>query len=212
LTNQRIKAYKPIIIQEVLNDYGALIWIESPQIFTSNNIQPFLSRAKGSGVLTWPLAQPISQLTHPNMFKYFGCKIKDFYFVHMLDTSQLVLFNKRSIHEDLMLPWVKCALKEECIAPLGSKYFGCDFNRKPLFHYSGCHRYEMSAFSIITSLLFDFELNKYSIDFENDNDKIKTNNNSYTIMLRNLFFANQFELIKSKEKQLATTTSTKSPL
>ncbi len=58
---------------------------------------------------------------------------------------------------------MKCALKEECIAPRGSKFNGCDYTRRPTFLYSGCHRYEMSAFSIITSLLFNFEQNKYTM-------------------------------------------------
>ncbi len=58
---------------------------------------------------------------------------------------------------------VKCALKEECIAPRGSKFNGCDYTRRPTFLYSGCHRYEMSAFSIIASMLFDFDQKKYTM-------------------------------------------------
>ena len=167
LVNPKMKAYKPIILQEVLNENGALIWIETPNVFTSNKIEKYLAKAKSNGVLTWQLKQPVSQLTHPLMFKYFNSKADDFYFVHTLDTSQLILYNSQLVHESLMLPWVKCALKEECIAPPGSKYFGCDFDRKPLFHYSGCHRYEMSAFSIITSLLFKFDYDKYTVEYEN---------------------------------------------
>jgi hypothetical protein len=54
-------------------------------------------------------------------------------------------------------------LKEECIAPVGSKYNGCDYSRRPTFLYSGCHRYEMSAFSIITSQLFNFDHKQYTM-------------------------------------------------
>jgi hypothetical protein len=164
LVNPKMKAYKPILIQEVLNEYGAVVWIETPNVFTSNKLDTFLSHARSSGVLTWSLKQPVSQITHPSMFKYFDSQAQDFFFVHTLDTSQLVLYNTRLVHERLMLPWVKCALKEECIAPPGSKYYGCDFDRRPLFHYSGCHRYEMSAFSIITPLLFKFENERYTVE------------------------------------------------
>ena len=101
-------------------------------------------------------------MTHPSMFKYFRAKLSDFYFVHMLDTSQFILYNNKEIHTNLMLPWVKCALKEECISPPGSKFYGCDFTRRPAFLYSSCHRYEMSAFSIITALLFDYDQTKYT--------------------------------------------------
>jgi hypothetical protein len=174
LVNPKMKAYKPVIIQEVLNEYGAVIWIETPNVFTSNKLDVFLNHSKQNGVLTWSLKQPVSQITHPSMFKYFASKAEDFYFVHTLDTSQLILYNNKLVHEQLMLPWVKCALKEECIAPPGAKYYGCDFDRRPLFHYSGCHRYEMSAFSIITSLFFNFENEKYTIGGvgRNASDKI----------------------------------------
>ena len=63
---------------------------------------------------------------------------------------------------------MKCALKEECIAPPGSKYYGCDFNRRPAFLYSSCHRYEASAFSIITALLFQFDQTKYTMLYSTD--------------------------------------------
>lgn len=92
----------------------------------------------------------------------------------MLDTSQFIMYNNRRIHENLMLPWVKCALKENCIAPAGSKFNGCDFNRKPYFLYSGCHRYEKSAFSIIAALLYNFDHSKYTILIDENNQLINT--------------------------------------
>lgn len=66
-----------------------------------------------------------------------------------------------------MLPWVKCALKADCISPPGSKHHGCDFERRPTFLYSGCHRYEMSIFSILVSILYNFDSTKYSMTKNN---------------------------------------------
>jgi hypothetical protein len=162
LVDAKMKAYKPIIIQDVLNEFGSIIWIEPPNIFISNKVESFLNKSKVNGITAWPLIQPITQMTHPSMFKYFRTKQSDFYFVHMLDTSQFILYNNKDIHTNLMLPWVKCALKEDCISPPGSKYYGCDFSRRPAFLYSSCHRYEMSAFSIITALLFNYDQTKYT--------------------------------------------------
>jgi hypothetical protein len=149
-------------IKDVLNEYESLIWIEPPNIFTSNKIDNFLAKSKQNGLLAWPLSQPVTQMTHPSMFRYFQARPNDFYFVHTLDTTRFILFNNKKIHLSLMLPWVKCALKKDCIAPAGSKYNGCDFTRRPAFLYSGCHRYEMSSFSIITALLFQFDQTKYT--------------------------------------------------
>ena len=79
-----------------------------------------------------------------------------------------------------MLPWVKCALKASCIAPLGSKFYGCNYLRRPFFLYSGCHRYEQSAFSIIVSLFYKFDESKYTTVVNKDP---KSANSSYIYFL-----------------------------
>lgn len=107
-------------------------------------------------------------------------KQEDYFFVHMLDTSQFILFNNKKIHQFLMLPWVKCALKANCIAPPGSKYYGCNFDRRPLFKYSGCHRYEQSAFSIIVALFYQFDENKYTASI-NQNSKLANSSLMYLL-------------------------------
>lgn len=169
-------------------------------MFTSNKIDKYLTHARHtSGLLSWPLRHPITQLTHPTMFKYFDSPVSNFYFAHILDTSQLIIYNKREIHEHLMLPWVKCALREHCIAPPGSKYYGCDFTRRPIFHYSGCHRYEMSAFSIITAKLFEFQVNKYTAVVGERVDDGAFNNNT-VFRKEDKFFVNLVVLAKEKSE------------
>lgn len=89
-----------------MNEYGALIWIEAPNVFISNDVDKYLKKTKKTGVLAWPKFEPITQMTHPLMFKYFSTKPSNFYFIHMLDTSQFILYNNQKIHSHLMLPWV----------------------------------------------------------------------------------------------------------
>jgi hypothetical protein len=149
-------------MKEVLNEYEALIWIEPPNVFTSSKIEPLLNLSKQTGLLTWPLSRSITQLTHPSMFSYFKVLQSDFFFMHTIDTSKFIVYNNERVHTGIMLPWVKCALRRNCIAPKGAKYSGCDFTKRPRFLYSGCHRYEMSAFSIITALLFNYDQSKYT--------------------------------------------------
>ena len=147
-----------------MNEYGQLIWIQPPNVIISNKIKDYLNKSKTSGLVVWSSKEPITQMTHPSMFKYFTLKPQDFYFVHMLDTTKMFIVNNPSIHKNLMLPWVKCALKEDCISPPGAQLNGCDFARRPEFLYSGCHRYESSSFSIITALLFNFDSTQYTPD------------------------------------------------
>lgn len=144
-----------------------MIWIEPPNIIISDVIDEYINKSRENGLVLWPSREPITQMTHPSMFKYFTVKPHDFYFVHMLDTTKMFIVNKEDVHKEIMLPWVKCALKEDCISPPGAQLNGCDFNRKPEFLYSGCHRYESSSFSIITALLFNFDSLKYTADDSN---------------------------------------------
>ena len=99
-----------MIIIITSNDYN-LNRIEPPNVFISNKIEKFLNKSKQIGMLAWPNSEPVSQMTHPSMFKYFQTKPQDFYFVHILDTTQFIIYNNQKIHQNLMLPWVKCALK-----------------------------------------------------------------------------------------------------
>lgn len=111
-------------------------------------------------------------MTHPSMFKYLNVEASEFYFIHMLDTSKFIIYNTQAVHYRLMFNWIKCALNEECIAPPGSKFNGCYLDRRPQFLYSGCHRYEMSAFSILVARMFEMDEGSYTLGF-NFTDEIR---------------------------------------
>lgn len=80
---------------------------------------------------------------------------------HAVESSHLVIYNTEKIARDLMLPWVKCALLEECISPPGAQNTGCNYFRRPLYKYTGCHRYDMSALNIILGKVFKFDEELY---------------------------------------------------
>ena len=125
--------------------------------FNNSNLISVLTKVDDVGLAAWPIPPPTSALTHHSMFRYFKTTPENYYFHRMVEPGKLVLYNTELIHEGLMLPWVKCALDLECIAPRGSSRLGCNFNRKPRYLYAGCHRYDMSALNVILGLLFHFE-------------------------------------------------------
>lgn len=45
----------------------------------------------------------------------------------------------------------------------GAQSDGCRFNKKPLFRYSGCHAYDVSAFNIVLGLTWNYDQTKYSL-------------------------------------------------
>jgi hypothetical protein len=80
---------------------------------------------------------------------------------HMVGAGHLVVYNTRRVHEELMRPWVQCALTASCIFPRGAQSVGCNFKRKPKYKYSSCHRYDTSALNVILGKMFDFSEDLY---------------------------------------------------
>lgn len=73
-----------------------------------------------SGILAWPTKHAISSLTHPKMYEYFHVLKESFFFLPLVQTSHIVIRNTKEIRENIMLPWVQCALTRDCISPIGS--------------------------------------------------------------------------------------------
>ncbi|PRD27530.1 UNVERIFIED_CONTAM: hypothetical protein NCL1_35112 [Trichonephila clavipes] len=147
---------------EVLNQAGAVIMLDVQYIFTSGELHNIVSRAEKDGIVAWSINQPTSALTHPRMFDYFNTKQERFFFHRMVQPNHIVLYNIDIVHFKIMFHWVKCALVPNCIAPIGAQNSGCRFDKKPLYRYSGCHRYDMSALNVVLGLMFDFSSSHYS--------------------------------------------------
>ncbi|XP_014673108.1 PREDICTED: uncharacterized protein LOC106813482 [Priapulus caudatus] len=159
----KLHAYRPIIIQETLNEFGMVIYLDPSVRVTTPDIAPYLRRARASSVLAWklPSALPTSALTHEKMFTYFNTKRDSYYFHHMVEPRNLVAYNTEAVHQHVMLPWLQCALTPQCIAPIGAQDTGCNFEHKPMYRYSGCHSYDASALNVVLGRLFKFNYGDY---------------------------------------------------
>merc|ERR1719419_1250376 len=73
----------------------------------------------------------------------------------------LILYNTERIMERVMLPWVKCALTQRCVNPIGAQDTGCRFDKKPQYRYSGCHAYDVSALNVVLGQHFRFDESRY---------------------------------------------------
>ncbi|EEC05530.1 conserved hypothetical protein [Ixodes scapularis] len=143
--------------QELLRQAGAVLWLEPDyQLTAAPDPRRVVGRALREGLAApWsPEPQPTSALTHLGMFEYLGAPREAFFFHRMVDPSVMLLFDSPQVRGRLMLPWVRCALVAECITPVGAQSTGCRFDKKPLYRYSGCHRYDMSALNVILGLLY----------------------------------------------------------
>lgn len=158
VSNLKIYAYRPIIIQELVRDSGGLLWVEPDyQLTGAPDPLRVVGRALREGLAApWAAQpQPTSALTHLGMFEFLRVPREHFFFQRMVDPSVLLLFDSPQVRGRLMLPWVRCALVADCITPVGAQSTGCRFDKKPLYRYSGCHRYDVSALNIILGLLYE---------------------------------------------------------
>uniref|UniRef100_T1JNL5 Hexosyltransferase n=1 Tax=Strigamia maritima TaxID=126957 RepID=T1JNL5_STRMM len=158
-----VSAHRPLIIQHSLNQMGAILWLDITYRINSNNIYSVVQCAKQNGVASWPSNKPTSSLTHPGMFEFFHTQQENFYFHRMVDLSHIIIYNTPKIHKDLMLPWVKCTLIAECIAPIGAQSGGCRFDKRPLYRYSGCHHYDESALNVALGVMFHYDAFLYLV-------------------------------------------------
>lgn len=165
VSDLKLSAFRPLILQLVLSEFGSAFWLD-PNYYPLPNahqkVQRLARTARREGILSWTIEQPTSSLTHPRMFEYFKTVQNQYYFHRMVRASHLLLYNTARIHDNLMLPWVKCALTHECIAPIGSQSSGCRFDKKPMYRYSGCHDYDTSALNIVLGQMFGFDEKPYS--------------------------------------------------
>ncbi|KAL1138087.1 hypothetical protein AAG570_009782 [Ranatra chinensis] len=162
--DSKLHAFRPLVIQDALSRAGAVLYLDNRERLRTSRIGPLVNRSATTSVLTWRTHQrPVTTLTHPHMFLYFKASSDNFIFVPMVGLARLLVFNTDSVHANVMLPWVQCALTQDCIIPVGAQSGGCRFDKKPFYRYSGCHSYDVSALNIVLGLHFKFESELYAL-------------------------------------------------
>lgn len=140
-----------------------LVYLDPSVRLTTSDIAPYLKQAAGPGILAWKLPSelPTSTFTHEKMFTYFNTKKDNYFFHHMVEPNNLIVYNTEKIHKNLMLPWLQCTLTFHCITPIGAQDTGCNYDHRPMFRYSGCHSYDSSALNVALGLMFKFSYSDY---------------------------------------------------
>ena len=158
-------AWKVLIIQQMLSEFDGTMWFDSSVKFLEN--QQNHTRAlmeqlahHNSGMMFYlpSTGHSIIAATHPGMMQYFPMEnagaVKN-----MLQASAVIYINKDEVQRYILKWLVICALKQDCIAPPGSKLF-CGFNF-PRDRFGGCHRYDQSLQNILVSNAYNSEEEKY---------------------------------------------------
>lgn len=143
-----VYAWKPMIINITLNEFGAIYWGDAGNRFRKSLKEALPYVQRNHGYMTAfhsfdPKAHPVVKhqyyFTHPGMFDYFGINRTQYYTEanaapHAAASRQLFI-NSTTVQTKIVQPLVQCALKFECISPGDAKY--------------GPHRFDASALALI---------------------------------------------------------------
>ncbi|BES96662.1 Protein of unknown function (DUF1647) [Nesidiocoris tenuis] len=172
VANEEIHAFRPLIIQDAVRKCGSVLFMENDQRLTTGGINNLVNVASQRGILTWRAPVSVMAMTHPRMLRYLATTSEEsLLFTPMVDSSRLIVYNTAAVSRNILLPWVKCTLKHDCIQPLGAQSVGCRFDKKPVYRYSGCHGHDTSALSVLLGFAFKFDTDSYSIQQESQSSE-----------------------------------------
>ena len=163
--NLHTYAWKPLIVQQLLNQYGGVMWMDSSIILT-RNITYLLERMVKlqTGFLFYlPGAEhSIVSATHPQMLQYLPMADLEAMTDEMNQGGGILILNTPEVLRDIFRWVLVCALHKGCITPKGSKRF-CDF-KFPKDNFGGCHRYDQSMMSIIVANANNHNQERYRLN------------------------------------------------
>ncbi|CAF1020303.1 unnamed protein product, partial [Brachionus calyciflorus] len=161
-SNLQTYSWKPIIIQEVLNEIEKdtiLFYMDTSIKLKSNQIGNLIERTNSYGISTRYLDLKLSCFTDSRMFEWFGETSKQYSDIQTLEANLIVL-KKNFLTSLIMKAWVTCAFDENCIAPKGSSIYGGLKNWFKGCHACGCHRFDQDAFTIVNTFFYNFTSQK----------------------------------------------------
>ena len=147
-------AWKPIIVQELAQEYEVILYLDSSmRMKKACDIKSTLAQLlKFPFFDLSPYMTPFIEYVHNGMVKYLH------YPKHRKDVAHVkinfragcwIMWINDAIREKLIKPWVDCALHRECIAPKGARLKPCHYSKVHDGRYKGCHRYDQSALNVI---------------------------------------------------------------
>ena len=170
--NLRKFGWKPVIVNEVANEFDVVLWLDSSvrltrsldeNVFKHLQSTPSFLAGPWEGKHCVHSDDPIVSYTHDETLKYFfPIKSRDLSLLrkelvvwgHMQAGIWLMWLNE-DMKKKILNNWVDCAFHEECMAPRDA-VVDCNPVKRlfigrfsPEGQYIGCHRYDQSALDMI---------------------------------------------------------------
>ena len=159
----RTFAWKPLIVQEVSQEYDVIMYGDSSLRVISPHIgQALASLLEFPFLDADPVGLPIVSFTHKGTIDYlnFPPSRQAMASWGTLQAGCWLMLANDVMKQKVIHPWVDCALHPECIAPAGASGSGCRMANLKYRdgRYVGCHRFDQSALNIILAKEFGVQL------------------------------------------------------
>lgn len=143
--NLKIFAWRPIIIQESVDEFGVVFYADPNVRFSASlrELIPLTHRHHGILVHIHGFDAKVPSTTRhvyyetiPKMFDYFQVKRREYYLANdstpHIATGRMLIVNNSVIQEKLLQPLTRCALNDRCISPRGATGTGHKFDTSAL--------------------------------------------------------------------------------
>ncbi len=146
-------AWKPLIINEVSEEYEIIVWADTSIRFKTpiqQHVFPYFLKANLTYVgMPGRVNANIAQLTHDGTISYFNLTRKELSELPQIQATFGAYWITAPVRK-ILDEWVDCAMHENCIAPKGATLV-C---RRPYgglenTEFAGCHRFDQSALDLI---------------------------------------------------------------
>ena len=156
-------AWKPLVTREVAEKYDLIMYGDSSLRMKSPDIGPVLGLLLEVPFFdTAPNRLQIICFTHDDTIKYlkYPPSRNDMAKWGTLQGGTWIMLVNHDMKENVLNPWVDCALHEQCITPKGSLLQPCHFEMLKYNdgRYIGCHRFDQSALNIILARKFGLNM------------------------------------------------------
>jgi hypothetical protein len=143
----RVYAWKPLILNESLHEFGQIFWLDAGSTVT-NNITEIIRITQQSGIcLVKGQDEDMKPWSHPATYAYFGYEKETFPGGgHYSGNTQAYLYPSRYV-DTIVIPNAKCALNPNCIYPEGSSLSN--------------HRFDQTTLSIL-AYRWDLQIPEYT--------------------------------------------------
>ncbi|XP_013396431.1 uncharacterized protein LOC106163403 [Lingula anatina] len=136
LKNLKEYAWKPVIIKQMVDEVGNIVWIDAGSHIRGKITQIDNLIQHDGYLLVQGQDGDTTVFLYEKMCTFMGLDKKTFKLKPSYSGNLNGWTKRNDTYEKILKPWVKCALTKECIAPAGSSLRN--------------HRYDQSALTLIT--------------------------------------------------------------